>query len=460
LKIFKQIQNYTRTLSICLVFGVLATFTATLQAETNPKQSQTQTLSNRQIECLVLNSYHEARSEGEKGMLATIFVVLNRTKDRRFPSTPCKVIAQKNQFVWYGKGKTIKEPEMYDKAKQLVHDVLEGKHKDFTRGSIYFNAGESFFVNLRSNGYLTSAYAGSGVTTIKFSPEILDTINLKIDLDPELVFTGLITYKSMLPKIKCSDWLKDMCIRFGLLLAINEDTKVVTVNQIDALIDNIPNSIDWSNKLDESEYPEIQFSYNNYAQVNHFKHKEDKTLISTPLGSDYDLIINNQNLDLEKDLYTSPFAATEAETFNTSDTIKIGLYDTVKGKFSNDTQPRICFSELTGSSSYFKFTDGTTTSGYIQGNLMHFYNSANPTMSMGFGTNLIPKNSQSLINVLQEIKVLKLNFNLNLIDIINVDYFTPIYLSQYQAYFFIQSINQFNYTEQDITEVELIKINQ
>ena len=81
-------------------------------------------------------------------------------------------------------------------------------------------------------------------------------------------------------------------------------------------------------------------------------------------------------------------------------------------------------------------------------------------MSMGFGTNLIPKNSQSLINILQEIKVLKLNFNLNLIDIINIDYFTPIYLSQYQAYFFIQSINQFNYTEQDITEVELIKINQ
>jgi len=111
-------------------------------------------------------------------------------------------------------------------------------------GSIYLNAGESFFVNFRSNGYMTSAYAGSGVTTITFAPEILDTINLTIDLDPELVFTGLITYKSMLPKIKCSDWLKDMCIRFGLLLAINEDTKVVTVNQIDALIDNIPNSID------------------------------------------------------------------------------------------------------------------------------------------------------------------------------------------------------------------------
>jgi len=131
LKILKHIQNYTRTLSICLVFGVSATFTATLQAES---------YDSTQISCMAKNAYHESRGDGEKGMLATIFVVLNRTKDRRFPSTPCKVIAQPNQFEWYGKGKTIKEPEMYDKAKRLVHEVLGGKHKDVTCGAIYFNA--------------------------------------------------------------------------------------------------------------------------------------------------------------------------------------------------------------------------------------------------------------------------------------------------------------------------------
>ena len=94
----------------------------------------------KEIRCLSLNAYHEARSEGEKGMLATIFVVLNRTKDRRFPSTPCKVIAQPNQFSWYGKGKTIKEPEMYDKAKRLAQEVVDGKHKDNTRNALYFNS--------------------------------------------------------------------------------------------------------------------------------------------------------------------------------------------------------------------------------------------------------------------------------------------------------------------------------
>ena len=90
-------------MSLCCVIALSASITATLQAETNPKQSQTQTLSKEQIECLVLNSYHESRGDGEKGMLATIFVVLNRTKDSRFPSTPCKVIAQPNLSIVTGK---------------------------------------------------------------------------------------------------------------------------------------------------------------------------------------------------------------------------------------------------------------------------------------------------------------------------------------------------------------------
>ena len=139
-RIHNQIHKHTTSILKYAVLVLSVTLTATLHAETNPKQSQVQKLSKAQIECLSINTYMEARSEGEKGMLGTIFVVLNRTKDSRFPSTPCKVIAQKNQFVWYGRGKTIKEPKEYDKAKELVYEVLEGKHKDFTRGSIYFNA--------------------------------------------------------------------------------------------------------------------------------------------------------------------------------------------------------------------------------------------------------------------------------------------------------------------------------
>ena len=138
MKIFKHIQNYTRTLSICLVFGVSTTFTATLQAESNTKQHQEQNLSKQQLECLSLNAYHESKGESDKGTLAVIFTTLNRVKDNRFPKTVCGVVYQKSQHSWTKHNPKIKEKEQYERAKRLAQEVVDGKHKDVSGGALYF----------------------------------------------------------------------------------------------------------------------------------------------------------------------------------------------------------------------------------------------------------------------------------------------------------------------------------
>ena len=96
-------------------------------------------LTKAEITCLTKNAYFEARNQGEKGILATVFVVLNRTKDSRFPSTPCKVISMPSQFSWYGKGKVVKDHKTYKEVEVLVKEVIAGKHKDITRGSTHFH---------------------------------------------------------------------------------------------------------------------------------------------------------------------------------------------------------------------------------------------------------------------------------------------------------------------------------
>ena len=127
-----------------LKYAVLAlsvTLTATLQAETDPKQSQLQKLSKAQIECLVLNSYMESRGQGVKGMQAVTWVVLNRTKHPSYPSTPCAVIAQPKQFSWYGnKPPQVKEKDAYKQAERVVEGVLSGKLKDNTNASTHFHS--------------------------------------------------------------------------------------------------------------------------------------------------------------------------------------------------------------------------------------------------------------------------------------------------------------------------------
>ena len=97
-------------------------------------------LSKAEITCLTKNAYHEAGNQGEKGILATVFVVLNRTKDSRFPSSPCRVIAQPSQFSWWGKGKVVKDHKTYKEIEGLVKEVVSGKHRDVTQGSVFFHS--------------------------------------------------------------------------------------------------------------------------------------------------------------------------------------------------------------------------------------------------------------------------------------------------------------------------------
>ncbi|MDX1823220.1 MAG: cell wall hydrolase [Thiohalomonadales bacterium] len=55
----------------------------------------TQQADNRQLTCLALNIYHEARGEPDAGQFAVAKVTLNRVASRRYPNTICDVVYQK-----------------------------------------------------------------------------------------------------------------------------------------------------------------------------------------------------------------------------------------------------------------------------------------------------------------------------------------------------------------------------
>lgn len=326
--------------------------------------------------------------------------------------------------------------------------------------NVPLNAGESliFRIYYAYNGvYSVPTTSGTTTSTVVFNPQVKDSSTLTVNLQPELVFGGLITYSSMLPKIKCSDFLKDLSIRFGFIINVYEDQKVLYLSKFENIRPQWPNIQNWSRRIDDTEPEEITFSYDNYAQNNYFKHKPDKSILSTPEGTDYNLTVPNANLDYEKDFYTSPFAASENILFNGNLTCYINLYDVNTNKFDKDVENRICFSDVYFNS--YKFTDGTTTTPYLDCVLCWFIDDSKPELSMGFGTDLINQNSSALISALQDVRIIKQNVKLNIIDIKIIDYLKPVWIEQYQSYFFISSINQFNYTNPQTTEVELIKLN-
>ena len=102
--------------------------------------SKAHAYSPKQIECIARNVYHESRGEGTKGMLAVAYVTLNRAKSGKFPSTPCEVVFQANQFSWVRNRPAVKDKDQYEDVKQIVKGVVDGKYKDVTNGATYFHA--------------------------------------------------------------------------------------------------------------------------------------------------------------------------------------------------------------------------------------------------------------------------------------------------------------------------------
>ena len=54
----------------------------------------TETKPDGSVECLALNMYHEARGQGSAGLLGVSSVVLNRVKDKRFPTLYVKLLSK------------------------------------------------------------------------------------------------------------------------------------------------------------------------------------------------------------------------------------------------------------------------------------------------------------------------------------------------------------------------------
>lgn len=285
-----------------------------------------------------------------------------------------------------------------------------------------------------------------------------DTFEIK--LGDGLAFNGIVNPAGCLRDIKQSDFFKDTLIRYCLVPIVDEDNKKVTLFEFSEIKNNITNAVDWSGKLDETNESELTFKIDSYGQNNYLNHKDDKFVLQIPQGSNGIITIGNQNLELKKDLYESPFAASETvNRLNGRKVMYIDLHDGVSlsttESFKNDVQARTGY---TAKSNFtVTYTDGTTSTVVSSDIPLTWFIDTSKNYNAGF--QYLLDNSIDLIAILQNLKVVKTDIRLNILDIINLNYFYPIYISEFNSYFFLSKINQFDYTSNESTKVELIKLN-
>lgn len=114
--------------------------------------------SERDVECLALNSYYESRNQSLAGQIAVAQVVLNRVKSPRYPNTICEVIQQgptyinwkgnelpvrdQCHFSWWCDGKSDIPEDIvtYQKVLDTVTELLYTSTVDITEGSTHYHA--------------------------------------------------------------------------------------------------------------------------------------------------------------------------------------------------------------------------------------------------------------------------------------------------------------------------------
>lgn len=161
------IENYTKSMS---------TISDTKPLPIVIADNSVQDVDKKEYECVVQALFHEARGEGEEGILAVASVIYNRVKSRSYPNSFCGVIHQPKQFSYVHErlnaGLTLdakpkaSEIEVFEFIKQTAQKVVTNEFEPVVPH------GTLWYAHQRINNYWTKtkvkvAHIGNHVFYVK-----------------------------------------------------------------------------------------------------------------------------------------------------------------------------------------------------------------------------------------------------------------------------------------------------
>jgi hypothetical protein len=277
--------------------------------------------------------------------------------------------------------------------------------------------------------------------------------------------SNVLNFKYIESKLKQSDFLRAYLQMFCCLVTVDEDTKTVYINKFDDIANNIPLAIDWTDKIDYTDKPNVEYSLESYAKSNTLTYKEDDSIDPTFIqGSNGTIIIDDETLDPTNEFVELPFSATEMDSRLQAFVIpKIKIFRTddaspPETKPTDKVEPRILLLERVTTVPSVIYSDGSSTLTTNVDLPLPWFMLGGKQLNLGFANNLIPLYYTTLQDVLNRTKVLTINVKLNAIDIFQLDFLKPVFIAEHNAYFYISKISGFTYGSSESTEVELVKL--
>jgi hypothetical protein len=277
--------------------------------------------------------------------------------------------------------------------------------------------------------------------------------------DAKLEYGNYVSPRFNLPDMTQVDFIKMICNMFALIPEVSAKDMTVKFWNYSELYDNIALARDWSAYLSERE-DEAEFKFGDYAQYNYLKYKEsDDVLKDNGTGI---MIVDDETLTLQKDALKLDISTCDEVTIAFTDpvaTSRIAFndwYDDAGLYKENDSiDPRIVYIKEATGKELILWDDVDLATGLPTGNHVHIPDPLMAT-SIDIAFSALVYHYGSLSRMLTKTNLRRCKFNLPVYEVAGLKHYIPIYLSQYQAYFYVNKIN--NYVPGKLCIIDLIKL--
>jgi N-acetylmuramoyl-L-alanine amidase len=123
-----------------VVVGALAAAASAVFSQRDAQALAAREFHARNIECLALNVYYEARGESLAGQYAVAEVTMNRKASLGYPKTVCEVVYQKGAFSWTAESVYAPGGAEWRRAVKVAEEVYYQRRAPALPGVLHYHA--------------------------------------------------------------------------------------------------------------------------------------------------------------------------------------------------------------------------------------------------------------------------------------------------------------------------------
>lgn len=319
------------------------------------------------------------------------------------------------------------------------------------RTYLFNNINEKIYIGDKDIDYLYfRIYIPEGYKIESLDSQFFPNWIFTIYLDwPDLVYPTLFPVAPNLPDMSQGDFISALLAREGLFAYADlEEPDTIRLMSADDIVAKLNKSdfVDWSGKviLNDSRRVDMpngsEFEIEDYAQKNTLDYDNDDDVKAKTEGV---ITIENEKLERENEAVSLPFSASD----NTSEN---GIECAIIRMFSTSASDRIDYTEpsprILTQNEYKPETDGQT------GEYVGIF-----TREQYFGgeQGIVATKYKTLQDILRRFRMITVNARLSPVDLRQLDYTRPVYISQFGSMFAIYSIET---GENNVSECKLIQL--